>query len=209
MTLKEEKDLVKKIAEVKDFRKFVLGRWDNAAHERAAIALQTRAAEEAKQLAARREAAARRAEERRDGSALLARCSQSSRSSHSQTYCTSRSTSPVPGDKKKPSPSVAQLLHLQDVGPLFRRPDLGAVTFEVRRFAPRRASSVLRGHGQSGTTVLHAPSKDVLKYSYLLNHKHCQQLRALRHLRAFNLFFSLFNCCLVCCLHVVGSTSIM
>ena len=48
MTLKEEKDLVKKIA-VKDFRKFVLGRWDNAAHERAAIALQTRAAEEAKQ----------------------------------------------------------------------------------------------------------------------------------------------------------------
>ena len=37
---------------------------------------------------------------RADGSALLARCSQSSRSSHSQTYCTSRSTSPVPGDKK-------------------------------------------------------------------------------------------------------------
>ena len=101
LTLKEEKDLVKEIAEVKDFRKFVLGRWDNAAHERVAIALQTRAAEEAKQLAARREAAARRAEERRDGSALLARCSQSSRSSHSQTYCTSRSTSPVPGDKKK------------------------------------------------------------------------------------------------------------
>ena len=110
---------------------------------------------------------------------------------------------------KTPSPSVAQLLHLQDVGPLFRRPDLGAVTFEVRRFAPRRASSVLRGHGQSGTAVLHAPSKDVLKYSYLLNHKHCQQLRALRHLRAFSFVFSLFNCCLVCCLHVVGSISIM
>ena len=125
---------------------------------------------------------------RADGSALLARCSQSSRSSHSQTYCTSRSTSPpVPGDIPPP-PSVAQLLHLQDVGPLFRRPDLGAVTFEVRRFAPRRASSVLRGHGQSGTTVLHAPSKDVLKYSYLLNHKHCTQLRALRHLSAFSLF---------------------
>ena len=126
---------------------------------------------------------------RADGSALLARCSQSSKSSHSQTYCTSRS-SPVPGDITPP-PSVAQLLYLQDVDPLFRRPDLGAVTFEVRRFAPRRASSVLRGHGQSGTTVLHAPSKDVLKYSYLLNHQHCQQLRALRHLRAFYLFRSL------------------
>ena len=100
----------------------------------------------------------------------------------------------VPQDLRRQSPGMKkthrhpQLLHLQDVGPLFRRPDLGAVTFEVRRFAPRRASSVLRGHGQSGTTVLHAPSKDVLKYSYLLNHKHCTQLRALRHLRAFYLF---------------------